>query len=109
MKKATKATKKTTTRKSTRKSQPTKAATSAQKAQPSAFVRGVVDGNIAVQRATGFVAGATNGLVIRPVRNALSWVVGSANTTMQISAKACQGLVTSSRRKPAVKARGRKS
>ena len=102
-----KATKKTTTRKPTRKSKP-KAATSAQ-AQPSAFVRGVVDGNIAVQRATGFVAGATNGLVIRPVRNALSWVIGSANTTMKTTTMACQGLVTSSRRKPAVKARGRKS
>lgn len=105
-------TKKTTTRKSTkstRKSQPTKAATSAQKAQPSAFVRGVVDGNIAVQRATGFVVGTTNGLVIRPVRNVFQWAVGGVNTAMQTTGKACQGLLESSRRKPAVRARGRKS
>lgn len=108
MKKNTKKT--TTTRKPTRKPRATKVTTApAQTAQPSAFVRGVMDGNFAVQRATGFVVGTTNGLVFRPVRNVFQWAVGSLNTAYQTTGKACQGLLESSRRKPANAARRRKS
>jgi len=103
-------TKKTTTRKPTRKPRATKVTTApVQTAQPSAFFRGMVHGEETVKRTAGFVVGTTNGLVVRPVRNAFRLVVGSVTTTMRRTSKACGELLEGSQRKKPARAQRRKS
>jgi len=104
MKKKTTTTKKTTKKATTRKPRTTKVAAAAPDAQLSAFERSFHAGNNVISSTTGFVAGATNGLVIRPVRSIVGYTAKLAADT----AVAASVLMKGSRRRPA-KAQGRKS
>lgn len=74
-------------------------------AAPNAFMRGMVDGSTAIVHAFGFVAGATNGLVFKPVL----LVVGSVADAVGDSFKVAGALLESSRRSPAKVVQRRKS
>ena len=104
MKEKTTTTKKTTKKATTRKPRTTKVATAVSDAQLSAFEASFRAGNNVIQSTTGFVAGATNGLVIRPVRSIAGYTAKLAVET----AVAASVLMNGSRRRP-VKAQGRKS
>jgi hypothetical protein len=98
-KKATKKATKKSPKKSPKKSAPVLVAA------PNAFMRGVTGGGNTVGHALGFVAGATNGLVVQPIL----LVVGSVVDAVGDSFKVAGALLGSSRRSPAKVVQRRKS